>query len=348
MSPARRPSGERVRLGVLGAGRFGANYLRVLPTIAGASLEAVFDPDPRVREAHAGAAFTWTRSADELLDRGLDAIVIATPPSNHVELALAALDRGHHVLVEKPFATSVEDAERLAWTARRSGAVLLTGHLVLHFAGVAETLRASARVGHPLHSIHERLSDGASRSRENALWALGPHDVAVALRLGRATRLPERVRATGVRGADGVWDEVSAEAAFADGGTSRFVWSRAGGRARTLRIEGPLGSAALDEAARALETSFGPAEVFASEDALRRQCTHFLGCVRGSEAPVESLDDVLANVEVLAAMERSLHDEGRWVALSATITDPVLSAAPPRTGVSGRRKTLPPTPSAGL
>jgi len=122
----------KVRFGVIGCG--GAAWVGHLPWIwdhPDATLEAVCDTDSSsARQAadryQAGAALTDYR---KLLDRDdIDAVVIATPPASHCEIAVAAAQAGKHIMLEKPMARSVAECDRIAAAARQSGIRLMLGH----------------------------------------------------------------------------------------------------------------------------------------------------------------------------------------------------------------------------
>jgi predicted dehydrogenase len=116
-----------------------------------------------------------------LADPEIDAIVLAAPAAHHAELALRALAAHKHVLVEKPLALTLADAERVAEAAARARRVLLVGHLMLYHPVVAR-LSAILRSGElgRLHYVHAtRVNLGRLRSDENALWSFGPHDLSV-------------------------------------------------------------------------------------------------------------------------------------------------------------------------
>jgi predicted dehydrogenase len=108
-------------------------------------------------------------------------VVIASPASTHVELALAAFAAGKHVLVEKPLARSVADARRVADAAARAGTVGMVGHLMVFHPAVRrirELLRAGG-LGRPFYVHAMRVNLGRIRSDETALWCFGPHDLSM-------------------------------------------------------------------------------------------------------------------------------------------------------------------------
>ncbi|HUZ83590.1 MAG TPA: Gfo/Idh/MocA family oxidoreductase, partial [Gaiellales bacterium] len=107
---------EPVRIGLVGLGGWGKNLLRNFASLAEADLRWACDADPGRRDtftpAHPSTRFTG--DVDDLLgDPDLEAVVIATPVPTHLDLALRALAAGKHVMVEKPMATSVADADRM-------------------------------------------------------------------------------------------------------------------------------------------------------------------------------------------------------------------------------------------
>ena len=119
-----------LRIGVAGAGVMGRNHARVLSDIRDFELTHVFDPDAVTAEGVAaayGAAPVTT--AEAFVAAGLDAAVIATPNSTHADLGVALLEAGVHVLVEKPIAATVADAQRLIDAAKANDRVLMVGQV---------------------------------------------------------------------------------------------------------------------------------------------------------------------------------------------------------------------------
>ncbi|TMQ20365.1 MAG: hypothetical protein E6J90_16205 [Deltaproteobacteria bacterium] len=159
-----------VRVGVLGAGSWGINHVRVLAGEPRCRVVAVAEPDAAKRPliAALAPAARWTASADAVLG-DVDAVVIAAPAAAHVELALAALAAGKHVLIEKPLALRLGDARRVA-AAARPGAVAMVGHLMVFHPAVRrirELLRAGG-LGRPFYVHAMRVNLGRIRSDETA------------------------------------------------------------------------------------------------------------------------------------------------------------------------------------
>ncbi|MCS6624603.1 Gfo/Idh/MocA family oxidoreductase [Roseibacterium beibuensis] len=119
-----------LKFGVAGAGVMGRNHARVLSDIRDVELTHVFDPDAVTAEGVAAAyGASPVTTAEAFVSAGLDAAVVATPNRHHAELGVALLEKGVHVLVEKPIAATVEDAQRMIDAARANGRVLMVGQV---------------------------------------------------------------------------------------------------------------------------------------------------------------------------------------------------------------------------
>jgi len=121
--------GTSMKVGIIGCGTIAYwAHLRTLRRLKGATLAAIADPDPAARARAApllrGALYS---DASELLLSDVDAVVICAPPSVHAELAIAAVRAGKHVYIEKPLATTLEDAHAVAGVVARSGRVAALG-----------------------------------------------------------------------------------------------------------------------------------------------------------------------------------------------------------------------------
>ena len=246
---------ERLEVGLVGVGRWGKNHLRVLGEHA--NVAAICDTSEAALEAaRAGFPDALACSTLEALLRSLvDVVVLATPMELHGEQALAALRAKKHVLVEKPLAMGVSAAKALVREAEASGCVLYVGHLTLRHPSI-EALTAAVRrgdLGSLEHFGSSRTSSGARTSRENAIWSLAPHDVALALQLFGA--LPVEVEAQAVRGHDHVIDAVRLELSMPGGATAVVQCSRLGPPSeRLVTVRGSVGSLRVDESAGLAET----------------------------------------------------------------------------------------------
>jgi myo-inositol 2-dehydrogenase/D-chiro-inositol 1-dehydrogenase len=149
----------KIRIGIMGAGYIAGVHASVLARDERTQLTAVYDVDAQAAEilarAHNAAAVATTL---ELLERS-DAVYITTPNTQHVSLAIAAIETGKHVFCEKPLATNVTDAERVFKEASESDGVFQVGYN-RRFAPVYATLKRMLSETHPPHSAHVKMNRG--------------------------------------------------------------------------------------------------------------------------------------------------------------------------------------------
>ena len=121
-----------LRAGVVGAGMISEHHIGALQDLPGVELVGVFDADADRARARAESAGTVAyESLPALIDAGANVIHVLTPPASHAQVALEALDRGAHVVIEKPVADSAEEARRIADRAQAAGLVATVGHSLL-------------------------------------------------------------------------------------------------------------------------------------------------------------------------------------------------------------------------
>jgi UDP-N-acetylglucosamine 3-dehydrogenase len=124
---------DELAVGVIGVGRMGARHVTTYLRLDETRLCAICDPSREAREralrgARAAEYDDWRRFIDEQAGK-LDAVSIVCPSEQHAEVAIAAMQAGLHVLVEKPIATRVEDALLMGRVAKERGVKLLVGHI---------------------------------------------------------------------------------------------------------------------------------------------------------------------------------------------------------------------------
>jgi predicted dehydrogenase len=119
-----------LRVGVVGVGVMGSNHARVFTDLPGVTLAGVVDPERKQRDFVCGALNCRGYSdLDALLADGVDALTIAAPTHLHRDIALSAIERGVHVLVEKPISSTVEEGNAIIAAARKAGVTLMVGHV---------------------------------------------------------------------------------------------------------------------------------------------------------------------------------------------------------------------------
>jgi predicted dehydrogenase len=171
-----------LRVGVVGCGYWGSKHARVLQGLD--EVEQVVHVDGRqdqllglARSFPNASAFTTLHSALP----HLDAVVIATPPTTHVPLALGAMEAGKHVLVEKPLATTSADARRLIAAAEANDVVLMVGHTFEYNPAVwkLRQLVQGDELGDVYYIDTARLNLGLYQNDVNVVMDLAPHDISI-------------------------------------------------------------------------------------------------------------------------------------------------------------------------
>jgi predicted dehydrogenase len=281
---------SRLRAAVIGAGHMGRLHAERLARCEDVVLQAVADTDPGRAHALARrlgcAAFTDWREALA----GADAAVIATPTAHHHEIACAALAQGAHVLVEKPIARTLAEADDLVARARSAGLVLQAGH-VQRFEPAFRAL--AARMDRPLFVEAERLAVFRARGTDvDVVLDLMIHDLDLAAALARSA--PGALTAAGFRVLTADVDLAHAHLEFESGCVASLSASRVSQEpVRKLRVVQPGLYVSADlragrlryvrERSGALEES---EELHAGTDALALQARAFVAAALG-RAPVE-------------------------------------------------------------
>jgi predicted dehydrogenase len=211
-----------LRVGVVGTGRLGRAHVRVLRSLPGVDFVGCHDADAtRSREAATEFGATAFDSLDSLFSE-VDAVSIVTTTSAHAEVALAALDRGRDIFVEKPIAGSVRDAERIVASARSRGRVIQVGHIERFNSAVRAALPA---IGRPLFIEVHRLAPFNLRGADvSVVMDLMIHDLdLLGLIVGAE---PVDVRASGAALLTHAPDIVNARLEYADGCVANVTASR--------------------------------------------------------------------------------------------------------------------------
>jgi UDP-N-acetylglucosamine 3-dehydrogenase len=171
-----------LRVGVIGCGTMGGFHIDTWEKIAEATVVAVADPDEELALRRiARRPIDWHADWRALIERNdVDAVTIAAPSELHAEIALAALEAGKHVLVEKPIATRLDDALRMAATARRVGRKLMVGHVERFNPAVGKLaeLIAQDRIGRVFRAHATRVGPLPARIRDAGVAIdLATHDL---------------------------------------------------------------------------------------------------------------------------------------------------------------------------
>jgi predicted dehydrogenase len=291
-----------VRVAVVGVGRIGKEHARIYASLPETVLVGVCDTD-RARGEQIAAQYGVRYYSDyrELLDR-VDAVSIAVPTESHCEIACEFLSRGVAVLVEKPMARTLEEAERMIRWARQTGALLQVGHLERFNPAVRALMKL---VSEPKFFEVHRLGEFTERSLDiDVVLDLMIHDLDIVLSL-----VPSEIRAIHAVGVPILTDRVdiaNARLEFANGCIANVTASRISReKVRKLRVFQPNAYISLDYTRQELDVyrlvgSLAPGErprivseriPVVRDEPLRAQLESFLSCAREGSPPLVSGED---------------------------------------------------------
>ena len=173
-----------INFGVIGYGYWGPNLVRNLFEVAETTVLAVSDMRSdrldQVRRRYPSVTVS-TDFNDLLNNPDIDAIAIATPVHTHFELALAALQSGKHVMVEKPMTSTSDEAMRLIEEAQRRNLTLLVDHTFVYTSAVRKikAIADSGMLGDILYYDSTRINLGLFQRDVDVIWDLAVHDLAI-------------------------------------------------------------------------------------------------------------------------------------------------------------------------
>ena len=173
-----------IKVGLIGAGRWGPNVIGAINRLNEAKLLKVADPNQESL-SNLNLRFpgvTTSHSPTEIFkDDQIDAVAICTPVQTHTELVKSALESGKHVFVEKPFGHNIKECESLCQLAKNKNLIIVVGHVFLFNTSVIalKKIIKSGELGKVLHIEAHRTNLGPVRKDVNAVWDLTSHDISI-------------------------------------------------------------------------------------------------------------------------------------------------------------------------
>ncbi|TPK77766.1 Gfo/Idh/MocA family oxidoreductase [Mesorhizobium sp. B2-4-18] len=308
------------RIAVLGCGYWGSNHIRTLKALG--ALHAVSDTNRARAEGFASEQDCLAIEPDQLFVRDdIDAIIMALPPQFHADLAVRAVENRKDVLVEKPIALTVADAERSVQAAKDNSRVFMVGH-VLRFHPAFETLKGlidKGELGEVRYIHSHRLGLGKFHTENDALWDLAPHDLSMILAITGTE--PIEVRGEGAALLDNLSDFAHLHMRFPNGLRSHLFTSRLNPyRERRLTVVGTKAMAVFDDVEpweRKLAvyrhavwqdsgqwafTTNEPSYVAVAQGMpLTRELEHFIHCIETRAEPRTSGEEAIRVLRILTA-----------------------------------------------
>jgi predicted dehydrogenase len=332
---------------VIGFGYWGPNLVRNFAETPGARISYVsdFSADRLAAAARRYPGIATSTSARELIESpDVDAVVIATPVDTHFDLALAALQAGKHVLVEKPLTASSEQAMRLIEEAERRRRVLMVDHTFAYSSPVAKMreLTAAGELGDIYYFDSVRINLGLFQRDVNVLWDLAVHDLSIMdFVLGRH---PAAVSATGLAHVDGRPENIAYLTLFFPDkllGHVHVNWlapvkmrrTLLGGSRRMVVYDDLEASEKVKVYDRGISLNPSPENIYQMligyragdmwapqlpvREALSIEAAHFVDCIDHGTRPMTDGEAGLRIVRLLEAASRSMAERGRLVDIKA-------------------------------
>jgi predicted dehydrogenase len=334
-----------IRVAAIGCGYWGPNVIRNMSETPGAELALICDASPD-RLGPVAARYPHARTTNDasevMLDRSIDAVYIATPVSTHYPLVKQALESGKHVLVEKPIASTLVEAEELGALAKSRGLVLMVGHTFVFSPPVRKVkqLIDDGETG-PIYYIETtRVNLGLFQKDVSVLWDLAPHDLSILMYwLGET---PTQVRATGrsILG-DKLEDVAFLNLDFPSGvlagmqiswlAPSKLRRTSIVGRQRMIVYDDvePVEKVKIyDRGVERQPNSFGEFQLtyrsgdirspqLDTTEPLKLECAHFIECIETGQEPIAGASAGIDVVRVIEAAQQSLALGGSPVAVAS-------------------------------
>ncbi len=301
---------KNLRVGVVGVGHIGKNHARLYAENNVADFTAIFDTD--AAQAAEIAAQYQVRAAGSLEEFAelIDAASVATPTIAHFAVAQSLLEKGKHLLIEKPIAQDTAEASSLVELAAKRQLVLQVGH-VERFNPVLSALED--RLTHPRFIEAHRLSPFPNRSTDiGVVLDLMIHDLEIVLHLVRAP--VQSIDAVGVPVLSRREDIANARLRFEDGCVANITSSRISPeRMRKIRVFQEDAYLSLDyqaqtgEIYRKANGSIERSEVeIEKEEPLKRQLLAFMECARVGSRPKVSGFEATAALELAVEITKRI------------------------------------------
>ena len=280
---------DKLRVGVVGVGHIGSNHARLYAEIDSAEFAAVYDVDLARANSIARKYRTVAAKSLEEFAELVDAASVATPTSTHYEVAQPLLERGKHLLIEKPITENTAHASQLAEIAARDHLILQVGH-VERFNPVLSALES--RLTHPRFIEAHRLSPYPDRSTDiGVVLDLMIHDLEIILHLVRSP--VQNIDAVGVPVLSKGEDIANARIRFENGCVANVTSSRISPeRMRKIRVFQEDAYLSLDyqnqsgEIYRRANGRISREKVeIEREEPLKRQLASFIECASTGRAP---------------------------------------------------------------
>lgn len=330
-----------IKLGIVGCGHWGKNYLRIFSFLSGCRVKYCVDSQNKAfvnfKKQYPGIVFTsnFKKMTD---DKEIKAVIVSTPASTHYLLGKKILNAGKDLLMEKPLALNPDEAEELVELAKKKKRILMVGHTFLYNSAVRSMRKyiRNGKIGKIYYIQAVRTHLGLIREDVNAVWDLAPHDVSIFNYL--IGDMPEFVSAVGgnfLR--KGREDVAFITLKYPNGilGNIHVSWADSN-KVRRVQAVGSKARIVFDDldnleklkiyekgiATNLSYTDFGEfqyvlrdGDIFSPKidqsEPLKEQCRHFIECLKENKNPLTDGKNGLEVVRVMEGIHSSIKNNGR-------------------------------------
>lgn len=334
---------EIIKIGVIGYGYWGPNIVRNFNSIEGAKVLSVCDlnEDSLKRAKGVYPSLELTSDCNEIISsKDIDAVAVITPVSTHFELTKKALENGKHVFVEKPFTTTVAEAEELIELAEKKHLTIMVDHTFLFTGAVKKIKEILDRdmLGDIYYYDSVRVNLGLFQHDVNVVWDLAPHDFSMMDYL--ISERPEALSATGKSHINGYEDVAYITVHFANnviahfsvnwlspvkvrttliGGTKKMLLWNDVDADEKIKIYDKGIKVQNKEGIYRLLVSYRSGDMWAPKvehvEALKLESEYFVDCIVNGKTPINDGHAGLRVVKMLEACNKSLKYHGQVVIL---------------------------------
>ncbi len=285
---------------------------------------------------------TTTSAGDIFANTEVDAVAIATPVHTHYDLALQALQSGKHVLVEKPMASSSEQAQHLIDEAKKRNLILMVDHTFVYTGAVRKIaeLVKSGTLGEVLYYDSTRINLGLFQHDVNVIWDLAVHDLSIIEYV--LNKEPRAVSATGISHVQGEPENIAYLTIYYDdnllahvnvnwlaplkvrrtliGGSKQMIVYDALEPIETIKIyDKGIDIKSTEDIYRTL-ISYRTGDMYSPKieatEALQLETQHFIDCIENGTRPETDGQAGLRVVKILEAASKSIQNRGGVIELT--------------------------------
>lgn len=316
-----------ITLALIGVGRWGKNYLSAAATLGNVEIKYVCAQSQQKLDSLPNKYIKTLSIKDLLENKKIDGFIIATPADTHFAIAKGFLALGKNLLIEKPLATSYNQALQLKKIWQIKKPKILVGHLFLYNPAyqVFKKIFKSIKI---VKSISFEGLSSPTRKDVSVIWDWGPHPISLLLDLVKHPI--SAVSATGSKNADSIlYDTVDALIRFTNGIKASIQISWLGvQKVRKLTVEGEKDKLELNETNTAhqkilLHQPNSPPQYpqYRSKSALTEELLEFVKAIQGHKKITSDIKMGVEVVKVLSAIERSAENGGELVNLDKIKSD---------------------------